>query len=180
MKATTAIDVDLIINSPNFDERPDGMRIDTIVIHAISLPPDQFGGDFVEQLFTNQLDGSAHPYFCEICHLEVSAHFYIKRGGSLIQFVSPDKRAWHAGQSEFLGKQQVNDFSVGIELEGCDAKPFTEAQYRSLTNLTKQLLQSYPHTSVDRIVGHSDISPGRKTDPGPCFDWKRYRRGLPA
>lgn len=167
-----------MLPSPNFDDRPVGEVINTLVIHAISLPPDHFGGEFVEQFFTNCLNDSEHPYFCTIKQLAVSAHFYIKRCGKVIQFVDTHNRAWHAGESTFRGKTKVNDFSIGIELEGCDTKPFEEKQYKALTQLTKEIIKQHPSISLDQIVGHSDIAPRRKTDPGPLFDWKQYRLAL--
>ncbi|MBS0545318.1 MAG: 1,6-anhydro-N-acetylmuramyl-L-alanine amidase AmpD [Proteobacteria bacterium] len=154
--------------SPNFDERPDGEVPSLIVVHAISLPPDQFGGPGVEQLFTNTLDPDEHPYYATICHLRVSAHFFIRRDGELIQFVSADARAWHAGVSSWDGRERCNDFSIGIELEGCDSLPFAPEQYRRLAALLEILQANYP---IRAVVGHADIAPGRKTDPGPCFDW---------
>lgn len=156
------------IPSPNFDERPDGEVPSLIVVHAISLPPDQFGGPGVEQLFTNTLDPDEHPYYATICHLRVSAHFFIRRDGELIQFVSADARAWHAGVSSWDGRERCNDFSIGIELEGCDSLPFAPEQYRRLAGLLEILQANYP---IRAVVGHADIAPGRKTDPGPCFDW---------
>ncbi|MBV2234085.1 MAG: 1,6-anhydro-N-acetylmuramyl-L-alanine amidase AmpD [Sterolibacterium sp.] len=156
--------------SPNFDERPPGMLVDLIVIHAISLPPGEFGGENIERLFTNSLDPVAHPYFAGIHALRVSAHFLIRRDGELIQFVSCNQRAWHAGASCWHGRERCNDFSLGIELEGCDDQPFEEAQYQCLVALLAQLRQHYP---VAAIAGHADIAPQRKTDPGPCFDWSR-------
>lgn len=156
------------IPSPNFDERPDGEVPSLVVVHAISLPPDQFGGPGVEQLFTNTLDPDEHPYYATICHLRVSAHFFIRRDGELIQFVSVDARAWHAGVSSWDGRERCNDFSIGIELEGCDSLPFTPEQYRRLAGLLEILQANYP---IRAVVGHADIAPGRKTDPGPCFDW---------
>lgn len=156
--------------SPNFDERPDDCPIRLIVVHAISLPPDEFGGSGVEQLFTNRLDPAGHPYFAKICALRVSAHFFIRRDGEAMQFVSTDHRAWHAGVSSWRGRERCNDFSVGIELEGCDTRPFTDPQYRELARLIRLLRRR--HTIAD-VVGHADIAPGRKTDPGPCFDWPR-------
>lgn len=156
------------IPSPNFDERPDGEVPSLVVVHAISLPPDQFGGPGVEQLFTNTLDPDEHPYYATICHLRVSAHFFIRRDGELIQFVSADARAWHAGVSSWDGRERCNDFSIGIELEGCDSLPFTPEQYRRLAGLLEILQANYP---IRAVVGHADIAPGRKTDPGPCFDW---------
>lgn len=158
------------IDSPNCDERPAGEVISMLVIHAISLPPSQFGSTDVVNLFTNQLDPSAHPYFSEICHLRVSAHFLIRRDGALMQFVSCRQRAWHAGASSWKGRERCNDFSIGIELEGCDELPFEDMQYERLAGLIHSLRVCYP---IEAVVGHSDISPGRKTDPGPCFDWLR-------
>lgn len=156
--------------SPNFDPRPAGMTVELLVIHNISLPPDEFGGPGVEQLFTNTLDPDEHPYYAEIQGLKVSAHFFIRRDGSLLQFVSCLERAWHAGASQWQGRERCNDFSIGIELEGCDSQPFEEAQYETLGRLTAALRAAYP---LRALVGHSDIAPGRKTDPGPCFDWSR-------
>jgi AmpD protein len=159
--------------SPNFDLRPPGMAIDLLVIHNISLPPGQFGGPYIASLFTNALDHGAHPYFQQLRPLRVSAHFLILRTGELMQFVSADARAWHAGVSCFDGRERCNDFSIGIELEGSDFVPFEPAQYDCLAALTQALLRRYPLVSV---VGHEHIAPGRKTDPGPCFDWPAYRR----
>lgn len=158
------------IDSPNFDERPAGEVVSLLIIHAISLPPSQFGSDNIQRLFTNALDPTAHPYFSTINHLRVSAHFLIGRSGELFQFVSCHKRAWHAGVSSWNGRQRCNDFSIGIELEGCDDLPFEDAQYSRLAGLVA-LLRS--HFSIATIAGHSDVSPGRKTDPGPFFDWQR-------
>ena len=157
------------IESENFDERPEGVEISLIVIHAISLPPSVFGSNDVIDFFTNVLNPSQHPYFEHIHTLKVSAHFFIRRDGELIQFVSCDKRAWHAGVSSWRGQERCNDFSIGIELEGCDDKAFEGAQYQRLNDLIRTLRKHYPLTD---IAGHSDISPGRKTDPGPCFDSK--------
>lgn len=156
--------------SPNCDDRPAGMAIELVVIHSISLPPGEFGGDAVSDLFTNRLDWDAHPYFQSIRGLEVSAHFFIRRDGSLIQFVPCTRRAWHAGKSNWLGRERCNDFSVGIELEGTDKQPFTDAQYAALIPLLAALKAAYP---IRAVVGHSDIAPGRKTDPGPHFAWQR-------
>lgn len=156
--------------SPNFDPRPDGMAVELLVVHNISLPPDEFGGPGVEQLFTNTLNPDEHPYYAEIQGLKVSAHFFIRRDGSLVQFVSCLERAWHAGASQWQGRERCNDFSIGVELEGCDSQPFEEAQYETLGCLTAALRAAYP---LRALVGHSDIAPGRKTDPGPCFDWSR-------
>lgn len=158
------------IDSPNFDERPPGEPVSLIVVHAISLPPSQFGGDDIARLFTNTLDPDAHPYFAQISALRVSAHFLIRRDGELIQFVSCRQRAWHAGASCWDGRQRCNDFSIGVELEGCDEQAFEDAQYASLVELIEMLRANYP---VRAAVGHCDIAPGRKTDPGPCFDWRR-------
>lgn len=161
------------IPSPNCDERPPEEVIRLVVIHAISLPPDEFGGPGIIQLFTNRLDPSAHPYFREIQNLRVSSHFLLRRDGELIQFVSCRQRAWHAGVSNWLGRSNCNDFSIGIELEGCDRIPFADAQYRGVNRLLADLRRDYP---IEAVLGHSDIAPGRKTDPGPCFDWHRVRR----
>ena len=164
------------ILSPNFDARPHDIEIDVLVIHAISLPPNQFGGCHVEDLFTNQLDITVNPFFREIADLRVSSHFYIDRSGQLKQFVSTHDRAWHAGVSSHNGRERVNDFSIGIELEGCDRLPFETIQYQTLSSLTQCLLAAFPGITMENIVGHSDIAPGRKTDPGPCFDWNCYRK----
>jgi len=166
------------VASPNFSERPEGITIDLLVIHNISLPPGKFGGSWIDDLFCNCLDSNAHPYFREIAELRVSAHALIDRNGNVTQYVGFDKKAWHAGQSSYDGRQQCNDFSIGIELEGCDDQSFTDAQYSTLAELTRHLLEAYPAMTPDRIVGHSDIAPGRKTDPGPCFDWRRYQKAL--
>ena len=161
------------VESPNFDGRPAGELPGLAVIHAISLPPDEFGGDGIERLFTNTLDPAAHPYYREIQALRVSAHFLVRRDGELLQFVSCRQRAWHAGVSSWGGRERCNDFSIGIELEGCDSLPFEPPQYRVLAELLGALRHAYPVTD---IVGHSDIAPGRKTDPGPFFDWTLCRR----
>ncbi len=165
--------------SPNFGLRPAGTAIDLVVLHSISLPPGQFGGGFVQQLFTNQLDWNAHPYFQQIKGLQVSAHFFIQRGGELWQFVSCDARAWHAGQSHHLGRDNCNDFSVGIELEGLEGGLFEPAQYDTLMALLPALAQHYP---LRHIAGHEHIAPGRKADPGAGLDWALLQRasGLPA
>lgn len=162
--------------SPNADDRPVDIVVDLLVIHAISLPPNEFGGGYVNDLFLNKLDPDEHPYFQEIEGLEVSSHFFITRQGRLTQFVSTDERAWHCGESSYCGRSRCNDFSIGIELEGCDSEPFEFEQYETLGNLTRALCNAYPALTGERVVGHSDIAPGRKTDPGPCFDWKRYRK----
>ena len=154
--------------SPNQDPRPDAAEVSLVVIHNISLPPRQYGGDGVMALFANRLDPQAHPYYAEIHQLKVSAHFFIRRDGELIQFVPCSQRAWHAGVSSWNGRERCNDFSVGIELEGSDQDRFEAAQYQVLNALLQALKQRYP---IRHVVGHSDIAPGRKTDPGPCFDW---------
>ena len=158
------------IESPNHDARPDGEAVSLIVVHAISLPPGEFGGMAIVDLFTNRLDAGAHPYFAQLDGLRVSAHFLLRRDGEMMQFVACDRRAWHAGLSHWQGRSRCNDFSVGIELEGCDDQPFDDRQYRQLSCLLTTLRANYP---IQAIVGHSDIAPGRKTDPGPCFDWRR-------
>lgn len=160
------------IPSPNCDERPAGIAVELIVIHNISLPPGQFDGEAVMDLFLNRLDATAHPYFATIAQLRVSAHFLIRRDGELIQFVSCAQRAWHAGVSNWRGRERCNDFSVGIELEGADDIPFTGEQYEVLGRLVRALTRCYP---AAELTGHSDIAPGRKTDPGPHFDWTRLR-----
>jgi AmpD protein len=159
--------------SPNQNVRPPGSAISLVVIHGISLPPGVFGGDGVERLFTNALAGVAHPYLASIAALRVSAHFFLRRDGELVQFVACGRRAWHAGASMWRGRIDCNDFSIGIELEGTDAQPYTAAQYRHLAALLRALKQRYP---LEAAVGHSDIAPGRKTDPGPAFDWERLGR----
>ena len=160
--------------SPNCDERPDGAMAEVLVIHSISLPPGQFGGVGIEQFFCNTLDPEEHPFYQEIGDLRVSAHLLIRRNGEVVQFVPLHQRAWHAGQSYCEGRTRANDFSVGIELEGTDDLPFEDAQYESLARLTGIIRRLYPAITRERIYGHGDIAPGRKTDPGPMFDWKRY------
>lgn len=162
--------------SPNFNQRPD-QEVSLLVIHNISLPPGEFGTGMVDALFTNRLPADAHPLFAEISELRVSAHFLIERSGHIKQYVSCNDRAWHAGISRFAGRENCNDFSIGIELEGTDYEPFTDAQYSSLQQLTAEIMRCYPQISTERICGHSDVAPGRKTDPGPFFDWKRYLEG---
>lgn len=163
------------IASPNYDARPDATDISLLVVHCISLPPEQFGGDFIDQLFCNQLDPEQHPYFQEIAGLKVSAHLLIRRDGSCHQYVPFDQRAWHAGQSRYQNREKCNDFSIGIELEGSPQTVYTDSQYRQLATITKLLIDQYPKLNKSRIVGHSDIAPGRKTDPGPYFDWVRFQ-----
>jgi AmpD protein len=164
-----------IVSSPNCDERPGGEAVRLLVIHAISLPPGEFGGDGVERLFTNRLDADAHPYYRDIHSLRVSSHFFIRRDGRLFQFVPTSQRAWHAGVSAWRGRERCNDFSLGIELEGCDDRPFAPIQYIRLARLIRILRRAFV---IDDIVGHSDIAPGRKTDPGPGFDWRRLHQLL--
>lgn len=161
----------------NFDARPEGATIDLLVIHNISLPPGEFGGDEIEDLFCNRLDCDAHPYFDQLRGLRVSAHFLIRRDGSAVQFVSTTERAWHAGMSIFNGRERCNDFSIGIELEGTDSDHFCDAQYRTLAALTDALMRRHP---ISNVLGHEHIAPGRKTDPGPHFDWKRFQNDLMA
>ncbi len=164
--------------SPNQDARLDPQDISLLVVHGISLPPGRFGGPHVRELFCNALDPAAHPFFAEICELRVSAHLFIRRDGRMIQFVPFSRRAWHAGQSVFDGRERCNDFSVGIELEGRDDCRYTGSQYRQLSRVTRLLLRVYPGITPERIAGHSDIAPGRKTDPGPHFDWHRFHAAL--
>jgi AmpD protein len=160
------------VPSPNCDERPEGATISLLVVHNISLPPGQFGGPAIEAFFTNRLDPAAHPYFATIAQSRVSAHFLIRRDGALVQFVACARRAWHAGASSWRGRERCNDFSVGVELEGTDELPYETAQYAMLARLTEALRARYP---IADVAGHSDIAPGRKTDPGPAFNWARYR-----
>ncbi len=159
------------VASPNFNERPPGQQPELIVVHCISLPPGQFGGCDIEQFFQNKLDPQAHPYFATICDLQVSSHLLITRAGEIIQFVGFDKRAWHAGDSCYGERSNCNDFSIGIELEGTDDSSFEPIQYERLSASIKQIWQAYPKLSPQAITAHSDIAPGRKTDPGPFFDW---------
>lgn len=166
--------------SPNFDLRPPALAIDLIVIHAISLPAGEFGGPYVEDLFLNRLDHCAHADFDELTDLRVSAHLYISRFGQLTQFVSTLARAWHCGVSQWHERNACNDFSIGIELEGCDDQAFTAPQYARLNSVLQALLAQHKTISPSAIVGHSDIAPGRKTDPGPCFDWGLLRENLVA
>lgn len=163
--------------SPNFDARTAGIPVDLLVIHNISLPPGEFGGSYIEGLFCNQLDHAAHPFFEQLRNLRVSAHFLIRRDGQLVQFVSANARAWHAGVSTFQGRERCNDFSIGVELEGTDFVPFADAQYAVLAQLTAALQRRY---HIADVTGHEHIAPGRKSDPGPFFDWARYRQNLAA
>lgn len=162
--------------SPHCDERPVNIPIDMIVIHGISLPPEEFGGTAIEEFFCGKLNTNSHPYYASIASLRVSAHLLIKRNGDIVQFVPFTKRAWHAGESTFRGRTRCNDFSIGIELEGTDHVPYELKQYETLSEVVRLLMQAYPAITKDRVVGHVDIAPGRKTDPGPLFDWA-YLRG---
>ncbi len=164
--------------SANADDRPDGVEPDLVVLHAISLPPGEFGGSFIDDLFCNRLDCSLHPYFDEIRDLKVSAHALIRRDGTVVQYVPFGRRAWHAGESRYQDREACNDFSIGIELEGDEETPFEEVQYTALAKLIRVLVATYPTLSTEHIVGHSEIAPGRKTDPGPAFDWQRLRELL--
>ncbi len=166
--------------SPNFDARPANVEISLVVIHAISLPPGVFGGGYIREFFLNRLDSDSHPYFREIADVRVSAHLLIERDGNLVQFVPTHSRAWHCGQSVYAGRTACNDFSIGTELEGCDQNAFTEAQYARLMPVLDELMRRHPSIDRGAVVGHSDIAPGRKTDPGPHFDWPRVRAGLRA
>jgi AmpD protein len=165
------------IESPNQDERPPGEEPTLLVVHSISLPPGEYGGDAIERFFTNCLDPAAHPYFREICSLKVSSHFLVRRDGGLVQFVPTDRRAWHAGVSRWRGRERCNDFSIGVELEGLDDAPFAEVQYEALIPLVRTLRARHP---LRDIAAHSDIAPGRKTDPGRFFDWPRVLAALAA
>jgi N-acetyl-anhydromuramoyl-L-alanine amidase len=166
------------LSSPHCDARPAGTRINLLVIHGISLPPGEFGGEWIERLFLGTLPPDAHPYFATIQNPRVSAHLLIRRDGELLQFVPFQRRAWHAGNSGFQGSEACNDFSIGIELEGCDDVSYTTAQYERLAAVSRAIMAAYPDITPARIVGHSDISPGRKTDPGPAFDWTQFRARL--
>ena len=168
------------IPSPNHDARPPGIEADLIVVHGISLPPGQFGGPWIDRLFTNTLPGEVHPYFTEVESLRVSSHLAVKRGGEVTQYVRFGDRAWHAGQSHYQGRDACNDFSVGVEIEGTDTLPYETAQYDALARIVAALCAAYPRLSPARLVGHSDIAPGRKTDPGPAFDWALARRLIAA
>lgn len=167
------------VPSPHHDCRPDDENPSLLVVHNISLPPGEFGGPWIDALFTGTLDADAHPYFAGIAHLRVSAHCLIRRDGEIVQYVPFDKRAWHAGVSSYHGRERCNDFSNGIELEGTDTQAYTEAQYQQLVVITQALIQRYPGIA-DNITGHCDIAPVRKTDPGPAFDWAKYRGMLAA
>jgi AmpD protein len=161
--------------SPNCDDRPVGVEPDLIVVHGISLPPGEFGGPWIDRLFTNALPPDAHPYFATIVDLRVSAHLLLRRDGEIVQYVPFHRRAWHAGVSSWAGRERCNDYSIGIELEGDDHSPYESAQYAMLARVIALLCRAYPRISPDRIVGHSDVAPGRKSDPGLAFDWPRLR-----
>ncbi len=172
-KSTGLIENIQFISSPNFNQRPENCEIDLLVIHGISLPSNEFGSDDVISFFTNTLDFTKHPYFETIKDMTVSAHLFIRRNGDIIQFVPFHLRAWHAGVSQFQGRENCNDYSIGVELEGADEIPYAAAQYQQLAKVIDALQMAYPNITAQRIVGHSDIAPGRKTDPGPAFDWQQ-------
>ena len=167
-----------LFKSPNFDQRPDAAAIRLVVVHGISLPPGEFGGGYIQQFFCNELDSRLHPYFESIRDMRVSAHCLIERDGNILQFVAFRDRAWHAGVSQWRGETACNDFSVGIELEGCDDQAYSEDQYLSLSRLIRALRLEYATIEADAVAGHSDIAPGRKTDPGPAFDWAKLEQYL--
>lgn len=175
---TGLLDVAQQVASPNCDDRPAGEAIELVVIHNISLPPGEFGGGYIDQLFTNRLDCTVHPYFETLRETRVSSHLLIARTGDLAQYVPFQRRAWHAGESTFQGRTCCNDFSIGIELEGTDDVPFSDDQYPILVQVVRALFAAYPSITQDAIVGHCDIAPERKTDPGPAFDWQRLHTGL--
>ena len=177
-KTTGLLDEARQINSPNYDDRPDETDIDLIVVHGISLQPGQYGGSWIDALFTNSLDANAHPYFAEIHQLEVSSHLVIRRSGEIVQYVPFHKRAWHAGKSRYEQRERCNDFSIGIELEGSDEEAYEPEQYQQLARIIQTLCETYPKLNAQRIAGHSDIAPGRKTDPGPAFNWGTLYRLL--
>jgi AmpD protein len=166
------------VPSPNWDQRPPGTVVDLLVVHGISLPPGEFGGPWIDDLFLNRLDPRQHPYFRQIAGLRVSAHLLIRRDGELLQYVDLRRRAWHAGASSYQGREGCNDFAVGVELEGTDDIPYEDIQYRTLARAAKEVMVRFPAITPQRVTGHSDIAPGRKTDPGPAFNWARFRRLL--
>lgn len=166
------------VPSPNVDERPPDAEIDAVIIHGISLPPGEFGGPWIDRLFTNCLEPAAHPFFEQICSLQVSSHLLIRRDGTLVQYAPFHRRAWHAGASSLAGRERCNDFAIGIELEGADDVPYEEAQYQVLARVLRMLMTAYPAIVPERIVGHCDVAPGRKTDPGEAFDWRKLRTYL--
>ena len=166
------------VESPNCDNRPDGSGVSLIVVHGISLPPGQYGGPEIDRFFTNTLDADAHPYFAGIAALRVSSHLLVRRDGEMVQYVPFGKRAWHAGDSCYRGRAACNDYSIGIELEGQDDEPYTDVQYEVLARVVRLLIDTFPDLSANRIAGHCDISPQRKSDPGPAFDWSRLQQQL--
>ena len=170
----------LQVRSPNFDSRPAGVAADLIIVHGISLPPGEFGGPWIDRLFTNSLPADAHPYFAEVADRRVSAHLCIRRDGTVTQYVGFNERAWHAGVSEYEGRQACNDFSIGIELEGTDTVAYDARQYEALAEVVAALCRAYPTLRPTRLAGHSDVAPGRKTDPGAAFDWPLARRSIAA
>ncbi|MGD8642357.1 MAG: 1,6-anhydro-N-acetylmuramyl-L-alanine amidase AmpD [Gammaproteobacteria bacterium] len=174
-KRTGLLDQARHVDSPNCDDRPDETDISLIVVHGISLPPGEFGGPWVDALFTNSLNPEEHEYFREIHQLEVSSHLLIRRDGEIVQYVPFHKRAWHAGQSSYQNRQRCNDFSIGIELEGTDDQSYEQAQYEQLAKVIDVLCNTYASLNTQHIAGHCDIAPGRKTDPGPAFDWNKFR-----
>lgn len=163
------------VPSPNSDDRPEGAVPELIVVHGISLPPGEYGGPWIDQLFTNALPDEAHPYFAQVAGLRVSSHLLVRRDGEVVQYVPCHRRAWHAGVSSWAGRERCNDFSIGIELEGADHEPYASTQYAMLARVITLLCRSYPGLSPDGVVGHSDVAPGRKSDPGASFDWPRLR-----
>jgi AmpD protein len=168
------------VHSPNYDARPEGVAPELIIVHGISLPPGEYGGSWIDRLFTNTLPAGEHPYFAQIAALQVSSHLLIRRDGVLVQYVPFHLRAWHAGKSCYEGRERCNDFSIGLELEGSDEEAYEPIQYRRLTDTVVALCAAYPSLSSQRIAGHSDVAPGRKTDPGAAFDWPRLRAMLRA
>ena len=177
-KQTGLLDIARQVPSPNHDVRPIEDDMSLIVIHNITLPPNEFGTPWIDALFTNQLPVDEHPFFAEICHLRVSSHLLIHRTGEVVQYVPFHLRAWHAGVSQYQGREVCNDFSIGIEMEGMDDQNFTEEQYHQLEAVLKILLESYPSLKKEHITGHEHIAPSRKTDPGSCFDWERLGKSL--
>jgi AmpD protein len=175
---TGLLDEARYVASPNYDDYPEGCSAELVVVHNISLPPGEFGGPWIEALFTNRLPADEHPYFADIAGMQVSAHLLIRRSGELVQFVPFNRRAWHAGQSSYQGREGCNDFSIGIELEGTDELPYEAVQYERLLDVLQALFAAYPKLSPEHLAGHEHIAPGRKTDPGPAFDWALLRHEL--
>jgi AmpD protein len=166
------------VDSPNCDDRPPGQAPELVVVHGISLPPGDFGGPWIDALFTNTLPADGHPYFASLAGLRVSAHALVRRDGAVVQYVPFHRRAWHAGASAWRGRERCNDYSIGIELEGTDATPYAQAQYEALAELIAALCRAYPTLDPQAVVGHSDVAPGRKSDPGIAFDWPLLRAGI--